>query len=150
MPNLYPTVTTSTTPETAKTASQVKFGKGWRFDFGKGDFVWTPIKRMAEAEGIDAFAEWCQKTLLTQRYRYLIYSRSYGSEFEDLIGQGMSREAQENEIKRMTSEALLTDPRTGRVDNFSFNWEEDAVSFSFDVTSARGESTRLTTKVVTS
>jgi phage baseplate assembly protein W len=149
VPNLYPTEEVTVTPETSETsASQVKFGRSWRFDFDTGDFVLNPIGKVATANELDAYIEWCQKALLTPRYWYPIYSRNYGSEFKDLIGRGLTSEAIESEIKRMVTETLMVDPRTAAVDNFSFTWESDTVSFICEVTMARGETAEISSKVV--
>lgn len=149
MPNLFPTEEVMPEPEAPETsASQVKFGRSWRFDFEAGDFVLTPIGKVAETTELDAYIEWCKKALLTPRYRHPIYSRNYGSEFEGLIGRGLTREAIESEIKRMVTEALMVDPRTARVDNFTFSWDGDTVSFTCEVTTVRGETAEIGSKVV--
>ncbi len=144
MPNLFPSETTITNPENNEfSAGDVVFGRSWRFDFDAGDFILTPSGKVAAADDLQAYTEWCQKTLLTQRYRYIIYSRNYGSEYEELVGRGFSEAIIESEVERMTREALTVDPRTGEVDNFSFSWQEDALYFTCDVTTARGEKTTV-------
>ncbi|GBF35488.1 phage-like element PBSX protein xkdS [Desulfocucumis palustris] len=148
MPNLFPTETTINAPEINRfSEGEALFGRSWRFDFGAGDFILTPSGGVATAEGIEAYMEWCQKTLLTQRYRYLIYSRNYGSEYEELAGRGYSRAIIESEVERMTGEALLVDPRTAEVNNFSFSWREDALYFTCDITTVRGEKTTIGSEV---
>jgi len=138
LPDLFPT--TEILPETiTTTAGQIKFGKSWRFDFNEGDFVIISIGKMAETTGIDAYIEWCKKALQTPRYRYLVYGRNYGQEFKSLIGKGYSRLVIESEIRRMTSECLMVDPRTAKVDNFIFTWGGDKVYFTCNVTTVRGE-----------
>jgi hypothetical protein len=146
--NLFPTtdITLEETLET--TVSDIKFGSSWRFDFDAGDFVLTPAGRVAAVTGLDAYIEWCKKALHTPRYRYLIYGRNYGHEFEDLLGRGLTRAAIETEIKRMATECLEADPRTASVDNFSFSWDEDTVYFNCDVTSVRSETVNIKAKAV--
>ena len=149
MPNLFPQVETAA--EAVETAhdSQVRFGKSWCFDFEKGDFVHTPTGKMATADDIQAYTEWCYKALLTPRYRYLIYSRSYGQEFEELIRRNLTRDGNESEIKRIITEALMVDPRTAEVTNFKFTWSNNEVYVTFDAITARNENVQLQTKVVT-
>lgn len=140
MPNLFPTEEVPATSElTEAQASQVQFGRSWKFDFDAGEFILTPTGKVQETEDVDAWLEWCRKALHTARYRYLIYSRNYGHEFEDLIGRGLTREAIESEIKRIATECLMVDPRTAAVENFTFEWKEDAVYFTCEVSSVRGE-----------
>lgn len=138
MPNLFPD--TEPTPVPAETLTrQVAFGRSWRFDFSRGEFMLTPTGKVAESDGADAFLEWCQKALMTARYRHLVYSSDYGQEYEDLIGRHLSREANESEIRRITLETLMVDPRTASVDNFVFQWDGDQVFFTCEVRNVLGE-----------
>lgn len=144
MPNLFPTENTDPVMELPEAqASQVKFGQSWRFDFDAGEFVTGPTGKIVETLGIDAWVEWCKKALRTARYRYPIYSRNYGAEFEDLIGRGLAKDATESEIKRMATEALMVDQRTNSVGDFTFNWRDDAVYFTCTVTTAQGEQAQV-------
>lgn len=150
MPNLFPTEgSAAVLPETQNKASQVKFGRSWRFDFEAGDFITSPTGKTMVATEEDAWLEWCQKAILTERYKYLIYSRQYGQEFADLIRRNLPRAANESEIKRIVTEALKVDQRTASVDNFTFTWDGDQCFFTCLVTSIRGTSGQLTGKVVT-
>ena len=148
MPNLFPSKTTTTTENNETSASQVKFGKSWLFDFEKGDFVSTPTGKIAKTNELEAYVQWCHKALLTPRYRHLIYSRNYGQEFEDLISRVLTRPAIESEIRRIASEALMTDPRTASVDSFTFEWKDDALYFTCEVATARGETETIVREVV--
>lgn len=149
MPNLFPTeVVTATSELTETQSSQVKFGKSWRFDFEAGDFVLTPTGKVTESQGFEAWLGWCEKALMTARYRYLVYSRNHGQEFEELISRHLTRAGNESEIRRMATECLMVDPRTASVSNFSFIWEEDRCYFTCDVTNVLGESGTVNGSVV--
>lgn len=149
MPSLFPTENANLAPEITETsAGRVFFGKSWRFDFEKGDFVLTPSGRVVECGDVDAWLEWCRKALMTSRYYFLAYSRNYGQEFEDLIALRLNRAGNESEIKRIAAECLKVDPRTAGVDDFSFSWEEDKCFFTCAVTSVSGESGNLNGMVV--
>lgn len=128
----------------------VTFGRSWRFDYRMGDFVMTPTGKIAEAADTDAWVEWCRKALQTERYRYMAYSRNYGQEFDDLIGSGLSRSAVESEIRRLTRETLMSDPRTAGVDDFRFRWEEDRCYYTCTITNVRDETGSITGSVVNS
>lgn len=138
MPNLFPAEQVTTSTEETQT-SQVKFGRSFIFDFEKGDFVITPTGKVAEADGTEAYRQWAHKALLVPRYRHPIYSRNYGQEFEELLRRNFTRPGNESEIKRMVTETLMVDPRTSSLENFVFDWQEDAVYFTFAVTTAQGE-----------
>ncbi|CAI6068948.1 DUF2634 domain-containing protein [Cohnella sp. JJ-181] len=150
MANLFPAATIAAEvladgPE----ASGASFGRSWRFDFDAGEFVLTPTGKIAgAAEDAEAWLEWCRKALATERYRHLVYSRLYGQEFESLIGLGLSRAAVESEIARIASETLLADPRTARVEGFTFAWQGDTCSFACSVTSVRDEAGTIEGSVV--
>lgn len=149
MANLFPEAeATADEPATVR-EDQVSFGRSPKFDYLAGDFVRTPTGRMAEAEGTDAWLEWCAKALLTERYKYLVYSRDYGQEFEGLIGLNLSREAVQSEIARITAETLLADPRTAAVGNFTFEWEKERVTFACEVKNVREETGTVQGSVVT-
>ncbi|HOV80184.1 MAG TPA: DUF2634 domain-containing protein, partial [Bacillota bacterium] len=128
--------------------NQVKFGRSWRFDFDAGEFVMTPTGRVAEIRDTDAWLEWCKKALQTARYRYLVYSRNYGQEFDDLIGRHLTRAGNESEIKRIVTECLMVDPRTAAVENFTFRWEGDQCYFTCEVSNVRGETGTVSGSVV--
>lgn len=146
VPDLFPA--TDTTSVSLPTSRQVQFGKSWRFDFDRGEFVLTPTGKVAEAQGASGWLEWCRKALMTARYRYLAYSRRYGQEFEDLIGRHLGCEANESEIKRMVTECLMLDPRTASISNFSFEWAGDEVYFTCEVANVLGDTTSLSGSVV--
>jgi len=150
MANLFPTEETTATPETteAQTARQVQFPKSWKFDFDTGEFIITPTGKVTETKDVDAWLEWCQKALQTARYRYLVYSRNYGQEFDDLISRHLTRTGNESEIKRIATECLMVDPRTAEVKNFTFEWISDAVYFTCEVLNVRDESGVISGNVV--
>jgi len=138
MPNLFP-ITYDQGKRNANTATERQFGRSWRFDFDAGEFVITSTGKVAEAEGVDAWLEWCKKATRTERYKYLIYSRNYGQEFDDLIARHLPRAANESEIVRIVTETLLVDPRTAGVGNFTFRWEGDRCFFTCEVKNVRGQ-----------
>lgn len=154
MPNLFP-LASGSSPQAAEgsggtAGGQVKFGRSWRFDYEKGDFVTTPTGKIAACTGVEAWLEWCNKTLRTERYTYVAYSRSYGQQFEELIPRNLSRRANESEIVRLTREALKTDPRTDKVAAFAFQWEGEQCYFQCEVTNVRGQKSTIEGSVVTS
>ena len=140
MPNLFPEIENPPVEEEfQETEDQIHFGRSWRFDYDAGDFVLTPTGKVADVQEVDAWLEWCKKAIRTERYKYLVYSRSYGQEFEDLIARHLPRAANESEIIRIVTETLMVDPRTASVGNFTFRWEGDQCFFTCEVTNVRGQ-----------
>lgn len=153
MPNLFPASDNGSAPTSAirpGAAVQAKFGRSWRFDYDRGDFVTTPTGKVAESTDAEAWLEWCKKAIRTERYTYLAYSRGYGQEYDEIIPRNLTRQEVESELVRMTTEALKTDPRTDRVGPFSFEWDGERCLFQCELTNVRQQKSRIDGSVVTS
>lgn len=107
--------------------------KEYEIDFEKR----TLTGRMVE--GNEAVKMWVWLALHTPRYRYYIYSWDYGSEYEEMIGKGYSREYTESEFERMTEECLLVNPCITGIDNFSADFNGNTVTLSFTIYTIYGE-----------
>lgn len=96
------------------------------FDFDKGDFVAGHDGKLKGATGIEAWEQWCQKVIQTQRYAHEAYSSDIGIDFEKAV-QAESRAEAENILNREITEALMADPaeRTQYVGDISFSWHGD-------------------------
>ncbi|GIP29648.1 hypothetical protein J23TS9_47780 [Paenibacillus sp. J23TS9] len=151
MANLFPEtvdmVWTDVTEPEALEKNGAIFGRSWRFDFEAGEFVMSPTRKMTVGGDKDAWVIWCEKAIRTPRYRYVIYSRDYGSELEGLIGSS-SRALQESEVRRMVTETLLSDARTQSVDQFAFDWEGEACRFSCRITNVHDEMETIESVVI--
>ncbi len=112
----------------------INFKGSYLFDFKTGEFVRNPDGSIARANDLEAYVQWCYKAMATPRYK-LAYSDLYGQEFKNIIGQDISKDAIELEIKRMTEETLMVHPRTKDVDNFIFKWSEnkEEVYYEFEI-----------------
>lgn len=88
---------------------------------------------------LEALQQAIYKVLNTEKYEYSIYSFSYGSELENLIGKDSTYV--KIELKRRIQECLLQDERITSVDNFNFVVTGDEMICTFDVTSIYGEIT---------
>ncbi len=86
-------------------------------------------KRVTGAiDGIDAVLQAAWLTLLTPRYRHLIYSWAYGSELDTLVGT--DHDYALSEAKRMIADALSTDVRITDVRDFV--WSAGVLQFVID------------------
>lgn len=81
--------------------------------------------RLTEANGVEAWRQWCRKCLLTERYGSPCYSSDFGIETAEALAAG-SREKAESILTKQISEALLADPRqrTLYVRGVGFTWLE--------------------------
>jgi len=142
MPNLYPTFEPPTIVEQKQPQLAAEYPKSYLFDFEKGDFVIDGAGRIVIADGHTAWAQWCVKTVLTERFAYLAYSGNYGVEIDEALKQP-TRAVVEAEIERTITEALLFDPRTYTVRDFSFEWRGDELYISFTVIPVVGKAVRI-------
>lgn len=132
MSNLYPVFDVPELVEQQQPEPAPRYGKSWLFDFAKGDFVTDGAGRVKGADGHTAWAQWCIKAVLTERFAHVIYSSDYGTELDQAKRQP-ARQAVEAELERVITEALLADPRTQVVRDFSFRWQGDQVFVAFTV-----------------
>jgi hypothetical protein len=129
--------------------ADVQFGTSWNYDFKMGDFVLTENGKIPQTDSRTAFFDWCYKTLITPRGKHVIYPPQHGSEFYTLIEIELQPCEIEREIRRMTTEAVIDDPRTIEVGSFSFRWDGNVVTMTCVISSVRGDSALITVEVVT-
>ncbi|EQF26318.1 hypothetical protein QEW_1353 [Clostridioides difficile CD160] len=82
-------------------------------------------------DDVEALKQTIFLTLNTERYEHLIYSRNYGVELNDLIGEPISFVIPE--LERRIKEALILDDRIENVDNFEFENQKGKVQCKFIV-----------------
>ena len=85
----------------------------------------------------DAVLQAVYLILNVERYAYPIYSRNYGSELVDLIGQPMDYAM--SEMKRRITDALMQDDRITGVDDWTFETGRKSVLVRFTVYPIYGE-----------
>ena len=74
----------------------------------------------------------------TERYSCLGYSDDHGTETEDITRES-DQSTVELSLERTIQEALMVNPRTSSVEEFSFEWGTGRVKVSFIVYSVDGE-----------
>lgn len=72
--------------------------------------------------GKEALKVWIWRALSTPRFKYEIYTWSYGSEFEHLIGQAYSESVKTAEAPRYLRECLLINPYITAVKDISITF----------------------------
>lgn len=77
------------------------------------------------ADGLEAVRQAIFKTIMTERYQYVMYSWNYGIELLDLYGEPMTYVCPE--LRRRITEALLWDDRIRSVDGFEFDFPQKGV-----------------------
>lgn len=85
----------------------------------------------------DAVLQAVYLILNVERYAFPIYSRNYGSELVDLIGQPMDYAM--SEMKRRITDALMQDDRITGVDDWTFETGRKSVLVRFTVHTIYGD-----------
>ncbi len=112
-----------------------------KFDIKTGEFSINGAGQLVYGSGYDAWVLWCHKTIMTQRFAHLAYSKNVGIEAVEAFSQP-DREAIESAFEKTITEALLADPlgRTRLVKDFKFEWFTDELFLSCCVIGYDGNS----------
>lgn len=81
-------------------------------------------------DDVEALKQTIETILMTERYKWVIYSWGFGCELENLIGKNPAYV--QSELKRRITEALLVDDRITNVSEFKFD-EANTDKFSLTV-----------------
>ena len=92
-----------------------------RMDYDRGVSVWENGNPVL-VSGLEAVKGWAWRAIATARYRYPIYSWSYGCELESPTGQPYQADTKRSEAERYVRDALLVNPyiREVQVENTTF------------------------------
>lgn len=107
--------------------------KEYDFDFATGQLTGKTL------EGKEALKVWIYKTLLTKRYRYLIYSWDYGQDLEEIIGQDYEKGLIVSEVERRIKDCLLINDKIKSCTNFNIQLSNDQLNVEFKVNTIYGE-----------
>lgn len=94
-----------------------------------------------QVERDEALKIWIWKALKTKRFVWTAYSRSYGTEIENVLGSCRDRSILESEIRRHITETLMVCPYLQQLTDFSFAYEGARIGVSFTVISIYGRFT---------
>ena len=112
----------------------------WAIDFEKGIVT-------GRCDGIEAVRQAVFIILSTDRYRHVIYDRSYGSELNTLIHRPPA--VVRSETKRMIEDALMQDDRILSVSDFDISTDREILTVSCTVKSMFGEFSETFTQTQT-
>jgi hypothetical protein len=98
----------------------------------KLDWERKRILPLGNCDGVDAVKQFIKKTLLTPRFRCLIYDNQYGSELKQtIIADDVTPEFIETEIPRQIKDALLTDSRIFYIYGFLIAFKGEKIHIDF-------------------
>lgn len=118
--------------ERTQTANAIIIPKEYGIDFNTGQLTGRIV------EGIEAIKVWVWLCLRTQRFRYPIYSWSYGTDMEQYIGQGLTIEYLETDLKDEIEEALRVNEYITGIENYSCIQTGSKVQIQFTVQTTLG------------
>lgn len=113
--------------------STPKLHKEYELDFANGQLTGKVL------EGIEAVKVWIYKTLLTKRYKCLIYSWDYGQDLEEIIGRGYEKGLIKSEVERRIKDCLFIHPHIKACTNFTIKLQQDKLHVDFTVNTIYGE-----------
>lgn len=126
-------------PEAEETAAdRLPICREIAWDFARGTPVFSG-GRPVEVTGAEAVKVWVWKTLMTERYRFEIYTWDYGSELQRLIGQTYDQAVKESEAARYVREALLINPYITAVTDISASFLDARLTVTCTVNTIYGE-----------
>lgn len=118
----------------------------YKYDFENSDFVIDGAGRLVEISGHEAWVQWCVMSVMTERFEALVFDASMGVDY-DGMKQQPNRETRQAWLEREITEALLVDPRTESVRDFTFTWPGDAVYVGFIAVPVVGTSEKVEVKL---
>ena len=118
------------------------------FDFDTGDFVRDGAHRMTTSTGKEAFMQWCQKVVMTERDACLAYSTDIGIEGEYALSL-VDHDAVEAALEQTITEALMVNVHTEYVRDFEFTWSADEIRIRFAVKGRPWDEIKLSTSIKT-
>lgn len=87
----------------------------------------------------EALTVWVWNALNTVRGRHEIFTRNYGNDMENLIGQPYSEDLKRAEAARYVRECLLINPYIKSVDDISVSFSDCELTVSLLVSTAYGD-----------
>lgn len=92
-----------------------------------------------QVTGAEAVKTWCYKTLQTNRYKFEIYTWSYGNELENLIGKQYTNSFAQAECTRYVEECLLVNPYIESIESIATNFIDGLLKINCTLKTAYGE-----------
>lgn len=132
-------VTYTRTEQATNALDLTKLGQSLAFDYDTNTFVIVAGTNKIPTK-IDSIKQWIELFIRTEKDRYKIYTDEFGCDFSDLVGWRLPRGYQVSEIMRRINDGILSKcPCVSSVTD----WEFNAGTFSFTVTTDTGEEVRI-------
>ena len=132
-------VTYTSTEQATNALDLTTLGRSLAFDYDTNTFTIVAGTNKIPSK-IDSIKQWIELFIRTEKDRYVIYTDEFGCDFSDLVGWRLPRGYQVSEIMRRINDGILSKcPCVSSVTD----WEFNAGTFSFTVTTDTGEEVRI-------
>lgn len=88
-------------------------------------------------DGKEALIQAIRIALMTQRYKYPVFSHSYGTDYKDAMEDGYTKAV--GKIKNAVCDSLLCDSRIYSISNFEFEKRGSKIIIGFKVETIYGD-----------
>ena len=129
--SILPSYLSSTIQAQTATAAVVEMPKEYEVDFETGQLTGRIV------EGVEALKVWIC-CLHTQRFRYQIYSWDYGADLEQYVGQTLTDEYLETDLRDEIEEALKVNQYITEIDDYAFERTGSKITVTFSVQTLLG------------
>lgn len=154
MPNLFPSDTADYEIDEETVLSELDqpsavYKPGPYFDFETGDLLMDGSGKILIGNEVDAWKNWCEKTIQTPRFQCKAYSTDIGIDYEEIFNSN-DRSTAEAIITSEISDALSADPsgRTAYVESVTFDWiSPDSVSIVVSVVGTNGSTATINSTI---
>lgn len=89
--------------------------------------------------GVEAIKVWIWLCLHTERFRYQLYSQSYGVEFEQYIGQTVTEDFLFMDAQNVVMRALMVNKNITEINNFEISVDKNKFHLQFTVMTPFGK-----------
>lgn len=107
-------------------------------DYDRGQPRWESGNPVI-VSGLEAVKSWAWRAIATERYRWPIYTWSYGCELLTLVGQPYLAQTKRSEAARYVREALLVSPYITAVTVREVAFEESTLHLKVEFESVYGK-----------
>lgn len=130
--SILPSYLLSTIQDQTATSAVVEIPREYEVDFETGQLTGRIV------EGVDAIKVWIWCCLHTQRFRYPIYSWDYGADMEQYVGQGLTAEYMETELRDEIEDALKVNSYITGIEDYSCTHTGSTIDAQFSVVTTFG------------
>lgn len=130
--SILPSYLSGTIQAQTATAAVVEIPKEYEVDFETGQLTGRTV------EGLEAIKVWIWCCLHTQRFRYQIYSWDYGADLEQYVGQTLTDEYLETDLRDEIEDALKVSQYITGIDDYVFERTGSKITVSFSIQTLLG------------